>query len=135
MTINKTAKALLPVALAGGTLWVLSRTAKAAPPQAAPSMAPPGQAPKSGMYRVVLRVYGADGSWLKDVVVKVLQNGQVLATLNLEELGTEVNLDMAPGPYTFQAWPDPSIDYYYGPAAMDVLVNRNLDLRLVLPRR
>lgn len=136
--------------LAGAAAWLLTRrpSAEAAPvPVPPPRVFPPVQPqlpvapppiPPSGTVRVTVRVYGEDGAWLKDAVLRVRsQDGRVLATVNFEELPgmPEAVLDLTPGTYILEAEPDPSVSHFYGSHAVRVPVLAAGNLRIVLPRR
>lgn len=140
MEKNKAVPIVLGAAAAG--LFLTSK-AKAAP-SPGPSPSPQEQqvltkeenVPTPGTCRVYVRVYGADGSLLRDYVIRVIQDNQVLAEVNMESYGSyDLALDMTPGTYVFQVIPDPSIDYYYMGKGETVTVDRDMSIIITLPLR
>lgn len=153
MPLSERTKTVLLSAAAGSAasllvLYVIGKTkgvvivpspppAPAPPPEAETTPRQPLTPPPEGMVRVFLRVYGEDGSWLKDAVVKVWSGDRVVAQFNLEDYAPypEVPLDMQPGTYRFEVVPDPSIDYYYQGKTVEVTITESVNLRIVLPRK
>lgn len=86
-------------------------------------------------HKVLIRIYGEDGSWLLQARLQVFKRtpfGMRLIASEHAGQGT-IELMLPKGTYLFRGIPDESINYYYAQAEEYVSIEGEAKIRFVLP--